>query len=263
MTNLPSSPPPERPWFETAFGADYAARYAHRNDTQAGADIRFLLALLQLPANAPVLDLCCGSGRHLRVLIELGLQAVGVDLSADLLALAQADGLPVTQADMRRLPQANGQFAAVFNLFTSFGYFDDAENLAALSEMSRVLAPGGHLVIDVLNPTATLTQLQPHTEKAIHWHCREKKAPRGARLVERRRYNPVNQRLEKTVRLLSADGSTLENECVESVRVYFAHEWAGLVAAAGLELQAIYGTLEGAAFDELTSPRQVVIMVRA
>ncbi|HTL52897.1 MAG TPA: class I SAM-dependent methyltransferase [Planctomycetota bacterium] len=258
----PPAPDPERPWFETAFDVDYAARYAHRDHAQAEQEMRFLLSTLQLPASAKVLDLCCGSGRHLRIMIEHGLQAEGLDLSADLLALAQADGLPVTRADMRRLPYADRAFRAVFNLFTSFGYFDEAENTQALCEMARVLVPGGQLVLDVLNPTATLTQLQPHTEKAIAWECNQRKHARAGRLVERRRYDAVTQRLEKRVRFLAPDGNSAQSECYESVRVYFEREWVALLAAGGLKLQARYGTLNGDAFDELTSPRQVIVAMR-
>ncbi|MGH7144703.1 MAG: class I SAM-dependent methyltransferase [Planctomycetota bacterium] len=256
-----------RPWYETAFGADYAARYAHRDDAQAEAEIHFLLTTLQLPADARVLDLCCGSGRHLRVMLTHGLKAEGLDLSADLLALALADGLPVTRADMRAIPHPTGQFAAVFNLFTSFGYFDDAENRGALNEMARVLAPGGRLVLDVLNPVATLTTLAPRSEKAIRW-CTETEsgeapgaggAGRAARLIELRRYDPVARRLAKIVQVWSPDGTRAHKEYLESVRVYFADEWPALLAGAGLRPVAMYGTLEGRRFEELTSPRQVVL----
>ena len=76
-----------------------------------------------------VLDLCCGPGRHSVYLARQGAKVTGVDRSSFLLgkarALAEAEGVKVewVQEDMRTFarPQA---FDLVFNLCTSFGYFE-------------------------------------------------------------------------------------------------------------------------------------------
>ena len=46
-----------------------------------------------------ILDIGCGDGRVLRYLLKKGFQAEGVDLNTELVALCQADGLPVKQQD--------------------------------------------------------------------------------------------------------------------------------------------------------------------
>ena len=58
------------------------------------------------------------------------------------------DGLRFLVQDMRE-PLQNESFDAVFNLFTSFGYFDStAENQRVIDAVYTMLTPSGILVID-------------------------------------------------------------------------------------------------------------------
>lgn len=76
----------------------------------------------------------------------------GIDYSAELLAAAKERGtgrtLRYAKRDMRSLPTPwTGRFDAVVNLFTSFGFFDNAaDDRRVLAEFARVLKPGGLLV---------------------------------------------------------------------------------------------------------------------
>jgi SAM-dependent methyltransferase len=99
-------------------------------------------------SRAAILDCGCGTGHNLGLLRNYG-DAVGIDLTASGLAFAHRKGeRAVAQASVVALPFA----AARFDLVTSFDVIyslpDDAEK-AAVSEMFRVLRPGGHLVINV------------------------------------------------------------------------------------------------------------------
>jgi SAM-dependent methyltransferase len=68
---------------------------------------------------------------------------VGVDVSADLLEVAQASGLDVVEAPAHALPFEDGSFDAVVSVWT---HTDIDEFPAALAEAVRVLRPGGPLV---------------------------------------------------------------------------------------------------------------------
>ncbi|MBE9605480.1 metalloregulator ArsR/SmtB family transcription factor [Acetobacteraceae bacterium H6797] len=109
--------------------------------------------LEQLPGHVGrLLDIGTGTGRLLELVADRVNSALGVDASRDMLALARARlaerGLAgrctVRQADMYRLPLADGAFDAVA-LQMVLHYAEDPE--AALTEAARVLAPEGVLLI--------------------------------------------------------------------------------------------------------------------
>ena len=75
-------------WWESWFGEEYLDLYPHRDVDSARREVAFALA--QLPGTrAPLLDLCCGSGRHSVPFAEAGVPPVGLDYSAPLLDLAR------------------------------------------------------------------------------------------------------------------------------------------------------------------------------
>lgn len=119
----------------------------------AAVERGFLTRQLPLPAFRRVLDLCCGYGRHVRLLAEGGYAVVGVD--RDLRALAEARrrtaGLPVefVAADMREVAAVPGEFDAVICLWQSFGYFQPSENAEVLRQLAAKLRPGGRCILDL------------------------------------------------------------------------------------------------------------------
>jgi ubiquinone/menaquinone biosynthesis C-methylase UbiE len=240
-----------RPWYETAFARDYLARYAHRSDEAAQAELPFLLRALKLPRGACVLDLCCGAGRHARALAAAGYRVVAVDLSAALLCAARKasrrENIRYVRADMRALPLACASMDGAVSIFTSFGYFPrEAQDARALREAARVLKPGAPLVLDFMNIRAALAALQPRSERTVG----------RARLVELRRYDRRTRRLTKTIRI---DEGWRRKVVRESVRAYTSRELAALLRRAGFRVMARYGDLFGARFDARRSPRCVLV----
>jgi demethylmenaquinone methyltransferase/2-methoxy-6-polyprenyl-1,4-benzoquinol methylase len=102
---------------------------------------------------ADALDVCCGTGDlalELRRRIGPDGRVVGSDFSEPMLELARRksgeEGLPVEfgWADALELPYGDGSFDAVT---VGFGARNLADLGLGLSEMARVLRPGGRLVI--------------------------------------------------------------------------------------------------------------------
>ncbi len=158
-------------WYEVAFGAHYPLLYAHRDVAEAERAVALLRRLVPL-GDGPLLDLACGAGRHLRPLAATGAPVVGLDLSLALLRRARAlapGAAPLVRADMRALPLRGGAATAVLSLFTAFGYFGPlAAHADVLGEVSRVLAPGGHWILDYLNCDAVRRELadrRPRTRR--------------------------------------------------------------------------------------------------
>ncbi len=97
-----------------------------------------------------VLEIGVGTGRIARPLAEHGVPVVGVDLSAGMLAElrrltnpgARTPGL--LRADATRLPFRSGSFAAVVGVHV---FHLIPEWRVALSEVERVLIPGGRLLV--------------------------------------------------------------------------------------------------------------------
>ncbi|GAA3617202.1 bifunctional 2-polyprenyl-6-hydroxyphenol methylase/3-demethylubiquinol 3-O-methyltransferase UbiG [Kineosporia mesophila] len=101
---------------------------------------------------APLLDIACGAGLlqpHLTGRLS-GWAHTGIDLSLLSLRQARVRGVRVLAADATRLPFADHTFECV----VAGEVLEHLTDLpAAVAEISRVLAPGGTLVVDTLNDT--------------------------------------------------------------------------------------------------------------
>jgi SAM-dependent methyltransferase len=98
-----------------------------------------------------VLDVACGTGvlaRTVAARVRPGGAVVGVDINPGALAVAAriAPEIAWRQGAAESLPYADAAFHAVVS---QFGLMFFADRQAALREMMRVLAPGGHLAIAV------------------------------------------------------------------------------------------------------------------
>jgi ubiquinone/menaquinone biosynthesis C-methylase UbiE len=234
-------------WWESWFGEEYLDLYPHRDLPSARREVEF--ALEHLPSRpTPLLDLCCGSGRHSLPLAEAGCPPVGLDYSAPLLNLARRRNpqLPLVRGDMRTLPFRDGSFRAVVNFFTSFGYFvRESENVAVVAEIERVLESGGAFLCDTFGRDAVLARLVPDE----HRSCGD----REYRI--RRWWNAQSARLEKEIEVRRAGSTEIFRE---SVRAYTADELVALLQGAGLRIEATWGDFDSAPVGP-NSPRLIVL----
>ncbi|WP_051399501.1 class I SAM-dependent methyltransferase [Haloechinothrix halophila] len=100
-------------------------------------------------ARGDVLEVAVGTGRNLGY-YPPGVRLTGIDLSPRMLALARtrADGMepPVSllEGDAQAMPLADDSFDTVI---CTLGLSSIPDDRAAITEMHRVLRPGGHLVL--------------------------------------------------------------------------------------------------------------------
>ncbi len=139
-------------WFETWFDSPYYhVLYQHRDEAEAEHFMDKLLLAMHLSPGARALDVACGKGRHAVYLAEKGMEVTGIDLSWKNIGHAvhyERPNLSFFLHDMRN-PFYINYFDVVFNLFTSFGYFEtEKENLKAIHSMSMAMKKGGKLVIE-------------------------------------------------------------------------------------------------------------------
>lgn len=236
-------------WFEEWFGDVYLELYPHRDEAEASKVVGLLRRLGVIGAGDHVLDLACGAGRHSVALTSAGTRVAGLDLSLPLLRAARRRGVtsPLVRGDMRRLPLRAGGFDAVVNLFTSFGYFaTDAEHLASLGEVARVLKRGGRFALDFLNAPAVRGSLVARDERTIG----------GRRVVQQRRLGDEGRTVIKTIDLADEGKSFMER-----VRLFERADLEGMLAASGLRVDAALGDYDGNPHTPAT-PRLLLLATR-
>lgn len=125
---------------------------------------RDLIAAADLRAGERVLDVACGTGIVTRLAAEHvgpGGALAGLDLNPGMVAVARstAPAEPSSEwheASADAMPLPDGAFDVVL---CSMGLQFMADKAAALSEMRRVLAPGGRVLVTAPGPTPTLFQI--------------------------------------------------------------------------------------------------------
>ena len=161
----------EKEWFEDWFNSRYYhLLYQNRSQNEANFFIENLVEKLALNEKSNVLDLGCGKGRHAFKLSGIFKNVDGIDLSENNINLAKQikkQNLHFYIGDMRNFNMKN-KYNYVFNLFTSFGYFENAsENLNVLQCINHHLVDGGYLLIDFLNTTLIKNKTQIKEVKVI------------------------------------------------------------------------------------------------
>jgi SAM-dependent methyltransferase len=153
-------------WFDTPY---YHILYKDRNYREAQIFMDNLTHYLNLPEKAKVLDLACGKGRHAIYLNQLGYDVIGADLSENSIAEANKNANETLHFVVhdKRIPFEE-KFDAIFNLFTSFGYFEaEEDNLKTLIAIKESLSDYGFAVIDFMNVHSVLENLIPEETKEV------------------------------------------------------------------------------------------------
>lgn len=202
----------------------------------------------------PVLEIGCGTGRVTLAVAATGIPIVGLDRSRWMVAMAarklrRADPTVRTRcrllrADMRALgfQRPFRQVFLPFRVFQTLASID--EQLTALSEIRRVLAPNGRLVFDVFNPSPELlsTAGAPaelgetgRTIEADGETIREKAVVN---------YHLETQMLDVTfIYERESDTGGVAARRYESFRMryFYRYEIEHLLARAGYEVESAYG----------------------
>lgn len=218
-------------WFIRDFDDPRYFDIYRSKEAEAAEEGPALACLLGLPPGSRVLDLPCGWGRLRPYLEAAGHAVIGGDLSPlNLQRHRKEFGRSVLRLDLRALPFRDACADGVFCAFTSWGYFASAaENQAQLNEFARVLRPGGTLLLDLtgrawLERAAAPVEGQWFTVEGIY--------------RERVRWSEDRARI-LTDRICQGERFRHDIWIPEDSEVRAA------LAAAGLELEARFGGLDG------------------
>ena len=130
----------------------------------------------RLSSGVRLLDVACGTGRHLEYLSK-AFDTEGLDLSQELLELARERNPSATFhfADMRTF-DLSSSYDVITCLFSSIGYMTTLDDLEkAVVNMARHLAPGGVLLIE---PWLTPDVWKPGTVHGMYIDAPELKIAR-------------------------------------------------------------------------------------
>lgn len=239
-------------WYTTFFNGlviDMWRAATPREATIAEAD--FLVRELGVEPGARLLDAPCGHGRHSLALAERGFRVTGVDLSADMLAVARRvaarQGVEVDwrQADMRALPR-DASYDGVFCFGNSFGYLGPEGDREYVGAVAASLRPGGRFAIHTgMVAEALLPRLEDRG-----W------SPMGDLLfLEENHYHAAESRLDTEYTFVS-DGE-VESRTARHW-IYTVRGLRELLAAAGLVTAGLYASPEGSPF-ELDEPQLFLV----
>jgi SAM-dependent methyltransferase len=239
-------------WFSTWFDSPYYhILYAKRDENEAAAFIASLQQKLHLASGSRVLDAACGKGRHAITLQHLGFSVDAFDLSPANIEAAQAfenKDLLFFVHDLREPLPLQNSYDAIFNFFTSFGYFDDQkDNQKAFDTFAGGLKENGLLVLDFFNPTYVLANLVP-----------SETVEREGISFQIKRWSAAGY-LYKSIDF-SDQGKDFS--FVEKVELVAKNDFIAYAAQAGLSLVDLKGDYQLAAFDEASSPRMIFVWAK-
>jgi SAM-dependent methyltransferase len=239
----------QKEWFSSWFNTPYYHMlYKNRDYAEASSFIDNITQYLKLQKDCVCWDLCCGKGRHSIYLNKKGYKVTGTDLSEQSIleaAKSANDSLEFYQHDMRRLFRTN-YFDVVFNLFTSFGYFEKREDdLHVFDSVQKSLKPKGLFVFDYLNAEYVKGIIKAHdiiTMDGVEFNITKK--------IEN---NTVIKDIDFTDK-----GQDYHFE--ERVKLFDRAYFEGLAADCNLSILHTFGNYQLENFDQNTSPRLILVL---
>lgn len=237
-------------WYESWFDSPYyELLYQHRDGAEAAAFLNALIPRLGLKPQAAVWDMACGQGRHAILLKCLGLKVFASDLSKT--AIEKASNMfpqiDFEVRDMRNNPKQ--KFDAVFNLFTSIGYFEDSnDNQNVFNAAAKALHVNGLFILDFFNVQTVLNDMQCEAHEC-------KRDEIGFKIKK----EICNSRIVKTIQV--SDGA-MQYDFFESVELFQKHDFCLMAEKSGFSCIQIFGDYALNPFDIQSSPRLILIFKR-
>lgn len=192
---------------------------AFTSSEQTQKEINFIKS--QLSTNKPILDLGCGTGRHIIPLFKAGFKVTGIDNSKKMLNLLQ-EKLDKSQLtaniickDIHKVRKFNQKFGGIICFWNAFSEIAKTDRKAknVLNLLFNSLSKGGKLIIEQTNPTS----FDPKTFEFMS------KIKNGNQIYETsfkvKKYNPkTNTTTSKELIKIKEDGrliKKLETEIVQ------------------------------------------------
>jgi SAM-dependent methyltransferase len=211
-----------------------------------------------LAADGPILELGCGTGRVLMPLAHDGHRITGLELSAAMLANAQAkvdahnlnDQVTLVQGDMRDF-ELSSRFGLAFIPINTFMHcYDTQQQLACLRCVHRHLQPGGQFIVDVYHPDPQAL-LESDGRLVSQGTTRHPETGHTVHRFYSRRLDLAAQTQEITFIMDEIDSTGQVQRVLFPLRMRFVYryEMELLLRLAGFSLETVYGSYNLEPFD--------------
>lgn len=248
----------------TTTGAEYTGERALFYDhvaTGVEGDVAFYVEAA-VASGSPVLELGCGTGRILIPVAQAGVDTVGLDRSADMLAIAHgklAACPPVVKrrarllhGDMRAL-ELEQRFALVTIPYRAFLHNLSAEDqMHTLDGVRRHLTDDGRLILNIFDPSVRLLAAGRSSRPADqHAEFRHPRTGNRVTIREDFRFDLERQLVDGARDLDELDASgrvVATTHAPLTLRYIFRYEMEHLLARAGLRVEALFGDFRRGSF---------------
>lgn len=204
----------------------------------------------KLKSELSILDLCCGTGRHLLPLNKDGYKVDGVDINKEYVSVAsrKLDSISsgkVYVADAQNFSNSH-RYNLIYSMESSIGYLPDKQTVQILKNLKQnLLTIDGIFVLHLINRDYLIKNLGERmwfgNERAGYvLECREFDSQKGAIQIEQ-------------IRII--DG--ISREFSVEMRLYSLQEIKVLLEQAGLQISQIYGNYNNGKFD-ISSPYMIL-----
>jgi SAM-dependent methyltransferase len=225
-------------------------------------------------ARGPVLEVGCGTGRVLIPSARAGASMIGLDLSEPMLAVCRAklrkeseavrSAVQLVQADMREFALSR-TFALATVPFRPFQHLMTLEDqLSCLETIRRHLIDGGHLILDVFNPSLDALVNRPEGsefgDEPEFTMSDGRRVVRTHKIVAHDRVNQVNH-IELIYYITHPDGRVERVVDAFAMRYFFKFEMEHLLARSGFEVEQVFGGFDRSAYGS-QYPGELIFVAR-
>ena len=198
-------------------------------------------------ANGPVLELGCGTGRVSLPLARAGIDLVGIDRSAQMLARAKRhESLQLIRGDIRALPFGDGAFPMVLAPYGILQSLIRPRDLTAtLASVARVIETGGTFGIDLVPDVPKWREYENRVQ------LRGKTRGAQITLIESVRQDPKRHLTTFLQTYVERRGrATREHKFDLTFRTLSVRQMSGQLERAGFRVDAVLGDYRGRPWDD-------------
>ena len=240
------------PWWKQLFAGDYQA-FFQKPPEEIHREVDFIADALQLRNGMNILDVGCGPGRHALELAARKYRVTGIDISRKLIHAArrkaedsQISGATFIRADMRHMTFTRA-FDAAISVFTSFGYFSEADNERVIRNVASALRPGGRFLLDIINKDWLIANFQKSRTSTSE----------NVTMTEIVDHFDPDSGIFSSTWIFERDGQET-GRFTPTLKIYSQEEITILLEKCGFQIEKLMGDYTGSDFTP-QSPRAVIV----